>query len=219
MSIQFGPFTLDLETRQLLRSGRDVHLTPKAFDLLATLALSRPSAQSKQVLHARLWKDTFVAEANLSNLVGEIRAALDDRDRVATWIRTVHGFGYAFCGEAIAVPARAQPAAAHPECWLAWGHRRFPLSIGEHVIGRDPDVDIPLDESTVSRRHARLLVTIDGAVLEDFESKNGTLRGGEPVTGPVALSDGDALQIGSLILTFHMRPPLGSTDTHARTLR
>ena len=107
MSIQFGPFTLDLETRQLLRSGRDVHLTPKAFDLLATLALSRPSAQSKQVLHARLWTDTFVAEANLSNLVGEIRAALDDRDRVATWIRTVHGFGYAFCGEAIAVPARA----------------------------------------------------------------------------------------------------------------
>ena len=68
----------------------------------------------------------------------------------------------------------------------------------------------------MSRRHARLLVTADGAVLEDFDSKNGTLRGGEPVTGQVALADGDALHIGALILTFHRRPPLPSTDTHAR---
>jgi hypothetical protein len=76
---------------------------------------------------------------------------------------------------------------------------------------RDPDVDIQLDESTVSRRHARLLVTADRAVLEDFDSKNGTLRGGEPVMGQVALADGDALDIGALILTFHRRPPLLSS--------
>jgi DNA-binding response OmpR family regulator len=48
VSIQFGPFTLDLDTRQLVRAGRDVHLTPKAFDLLATLAVDRLSALSKQ---------------------------------------------------------------------------------------------------------------------------------------------------------------------------
>ena len=215
MSIQFGPFTLDLDTRQLLRDGRAVHLTPKAFDLLAALALDRPSALRKQILQERLWPGTFVTDANLSNLVGEIRAALDDRGRVSTWIRTVHGFGYAFCGEAVTVRVRNETAPA-ASCWLAWGHRRFPLSLGEHVIGRDPDVDIQLDESTVSRRHARLLVTADQAVLEDFDSKNGTLRGGEPVTGQVALCDGDALHIGALVLTFHTRPPLVSTDTHAR---
>ena len=44
----------------------------------------------------------------------------------------------------------------------------------EHVIGRDPDVEIRLDQSTVSRRHARLVVTTEGAVLEAFVSKNGT---------------------------------------------
>ncbi len=219
MSIQFGPYTLDLETRQLLREGRDVHLTPKAFDLLATLALSRPSAQSKQVLHARLWPDTFVPRPTCriswerSGGPRRPRPRRDlDSDGPRVRLRLLRRGGH----RAAHAPSAA---AAHPGCWLAWGHRRFPLSLGEHVIGRDPDVDIPLDESTVSRRHARLLVTIDGAVLEDFDSKNGTLRGGEPVTGPVALSDGDALHIGSLILTFHMRPPLGSTDTHARTLR
>ena len=219
MSIQFGPYTLDLETRQLLREGRDVHLTPKAFDLLATLALTRPSAQSKQVLHARLWPDTFVAEANLSNLVAEIRAALDDRDRVPMWIRTVHGFGYAFCGEAITVP----DAPSRPLPIAGVLARVGPPSLS--AVDRrtrhrpDPDVEIRLDESTVSRRHARLLVTIDGAVLEDFESKNGTLRGGEPVTAPVRLADGDALQIGSLLLTFHMRRRSGRPTRTPGALR
>ena len=36
--------------------------------------------------------------------------------------------------------------------------------------------------STVSRRHARLVVTAEGTVLEDFGSKNGTFRGSERVT-------------------------------------
>ena len=75
--------------------------------------------------------------------------------------------------------------------------------IGEHVIGRDPDVEVRLDASTVSRRHARLVVTAEGTVLEDFGSKNGTFRGGERVTSPVQLADGDAIRIGSLLVTFH----------------
>ena len=81
MKIQFGPFTLDSGTRQLTRDGGAIHLTPKAFELLETLALERPKVLSKTALQERLWPDTFVAEANLSNLVAEVRAALDDRAR------------------------------------------------------------------------------------------------------------------------------------------
>src|SRR5258708_2581175 len=71
VQIRFGPFILDLGTRQLTRAVGEVHLSPKAFELLSALALERPNALSKEVLQQRLWPATFVAEANLSNLVAE----------------------------------------------------------------------------------------------------------------------------------------------------
>ncbi len=210
---QFGDFTLDLETRQLSRAAQVLHLTPKAFELLTTLVQERPRVISKKELLERLWPDTFVAEANLSNLVAEIRDVLEDRARAPLFIRTAHGFGYAFCGSATALAAARGEAAVHPACWLEWDRQRFPLSFGEHVIGRDPDVDVRLDQSTVSRRHARLLVTADGTMLEDFGSKNGTFRCHERVTAPVPLVDGDSIGIGSLVMTFHCQAPSLSTDT------
>jgi DNA-binding winged helix-turn-helix (wHTH) protein len=214
--ICFGPFTVDLETRQLLRDAREIHLTPKAFELLTALVLERPKVLSKTTLQERLWPGTFVAEANLSNLIAEIREALDDRARAPKFIRTAHGFGYAFCGDTAAPPAGRQAAAAkRPTCWLEWDQRQFPLSIGEHVIGRDPDLEVTLDSATVSRRHARVVVTAEGSLLEDFGSKNGTFRGSERVTSPVPLADGDAIRIGSLLLTFRMRALGMSTETQA----
>jgi len=170
------------------------------------------------VLQERLWPETFVAEANLSNLVAEVREALDDDARAPRFIRTAQGFGYAFSGEATNVRG-AVKAAEQPSCWLEWDGRRFPLSIGEHFIGRDSDVEVRLDASTVSRRHAKLLVTADGTVLEDIDSKNGTFRGSERVTSPVRLADGDAIRIGSLLVTFHLRAPFGSTETHMEVAR
>jgi DNA-binding winged helix-turn-helix (wHTH) protein len=215
VTIQFGPFTLDFDTRQLTKGGREVHLAPKAFDLLVTLVLERPKVLSKSVLQQRLWPDTFVAEANLSNLVAEIRGAVGDRARTPLFIRTAHGFGYAFCGDATVLPGADAPGSGPSSCWLEWGSRRFPLSVGEHVIGRDPGVEVRLDASTVSRRHARLVVTADATVLEDFGSKNGTFRGSERVSSPIQLADGDAIHVGSLLVTFHVRGP-GSTETQVR---
>jgi len=201
--VRFGPFTLDRETRQLTQDDRELHLSPKAFELLLALADARPKVVSKADLQQRLWPQTFVAEANLSNLVAEIRETLGDRARDPLFIRTVHGFGYAFCGDAA---ERRQPEreSAQASCWLEWGGRRFPLSEGEHVIGRDPAAAIRLDDSTVSRHHATLLVTTDGATIQDCGSKNGTFREGERLTSPVRLSDGDAIRIGALLVNFHL---------------
>jgi DNA-binding winged helix-turn-helix (wHTH) protein len=213
--IRFGPFVLNLDTRQLTEDNRQIHLTPKAFDLLTMLVQDRPKVLSKAALQNRLWPDTFVAEANLSNLIAEIREALRDQAHAPTFIRTAHGFGYAFSGEATTFADTAS-ALERPSCWLEWDRLRFPLALGEHVIGRDPDVEVRLDDSTVSRRHARLVVTTEGTVLEDFGSKNGTFRGGERVTGPVRLADGDAIRIGSLLVTFRSRSLMMSTDTQTQ---
>jgi DNA-binding winged helix-turn-helix (wHTH) protein len=213
VQIRFGPFNLDLDTRQLISARKEIHLSPKAFDLLVALVQERPNVLSKATLQERLWPETFVAEANLSNLVAEVREALEDEARAPRFIRTVHGFGYAFCAEAASLPAVRDTRPARPACWLQWGDKRFPLVPGDHVVGRDPDVEIQLDSSTVSRRHARFVVTTDGTVLEDFGSKNGTYCRGERVTTPVALLDGDEIRIGSVLVTFHLRAPNESTET------
>jgi len=215
MKTRFGPFTLDPQARQLLRATEQVHVSPKAFDLLAALLQSRPNVLSKDTLQQQLWPDTFVAEANLSNLVAEIRQALGDSSREPRFIRTVHRFGYAFCGEAAMIAADPRESAP-VRCWIEWGLKRFPMSVGGYVIGRDPDTDIRIESATVSRRHARIVVSNDGAVLEDFGSKNGTYRNDTRVTEPVPLRNGDQIRLGSLRLLFNVRES-DSTETQVES--
>ena len=59
-------------------------------------------------------------------------------------------------------------------------------------------------------------MTAVGASLEDFGSKNGTLRGTERVRSLIPLADGDTIHIGSLLLTYHARPLVLSTDTQGQ---
>jgi DNA-binding winged helix-turn-helix (wHTH) protein len=93
---RFGRFVLDSLARRLLCEGRPVHLSPKAFGLLEVLVETRPKAWSKQELHEHLWPDVVVVDANLANLVAELRHALDDDATRPRFIRTVPRFGYAF---------------------------------------------------------------------------------------------------------------------------
>ncbi|HKZ44205.1 MAG TPA: FHA domain-containing protein [Anaerolineales bacterium] len=69
------------------------------------------------------------------------------------------------------------------------------------VIGREPHCDIVIDDRQVSRYHAKFTPTIEGVMLEDMDSKNGTHCNGILVENPVVLKDGDAVQI-SLVQQF-----------------
>jgi DNA-binding winged helix-turn-helix (wHTH) protein len=60
--VRFGAFTLDDARRALLRGDTAIHLTPKAFDLLALLASEAPRVVNKTELHERLWPGTFVSD-------------------------------------------------------------------------------------------------------------------------------------------------------------
>jgi len=203
MRVEFGPFTFDSDTRELLEGGRRVHVSPKAFDLLLVLLERRPKVVTKAELHDRVWAGVFVGDATLSVAVAELRGALGDDSREGRWIRTVHRVGYAFAGEAADVPAgAARPARFDWRCWLTWNDRRFPLADGRHVVGRDPRCDVWVEASGVSRRHARITVSGERAEIEDLESRNGTFVGGRRVTAPRPLADGDELELGSATLTF-----------------
>lgn len=198
MRVRFGEFVFDSASRELTRRGQAVRLAPKAFDLLQILIEERPRAVRKEQLRDRLWPDVVVEEANLKNLVGEIRAALGG-EKV---IRTVHRYGYAFAADG----NTPEPATS---ARLIEGDRVHRLKAGQNLIGRDDDCAVVLDFTGVSRHHARITVEHGRFVLEDLGSKNGTFQNDTRLAATaVELRDGDRIRLGGLPLTFrsNMRP-------------
>ena len=220
MKVRFAEFTLDAEARRLIRRGTgDIHLSPKAFDLLRILIERRPNVLDKAALHAQIWPRTFVVDATLSVVVAELRRALADPAREPRFIRTVHALGYAFCGDAVDLEAAPDPGAAR--CWLMWNERAILLAEGEQVIGRDPGCAVWLDAPGVSRRHARIDVDRggDGVRIEDLGSKNGTFVNASPTRGVAQVADGDEIQVGRATLTVRIWPRGKAPETERITKR
>jgi DNA-binding winged helix-turn-helix (wHTH) protein len=213
VSLRFADCVLDPAARQLVRGGRPVPLSPKAFDLLALLVEARPRAVSKAEIRDRLWPRTFVNETNLTGLVTEIRAALGDSRRAARCLRTVHGYGYAFAAPVSELPAAPSAPATDFSCRLIWGNREIVLIEGDNVLGRSHAAQIWIDSHTVSRRHASVRVDRGDARLRDLGSKNGTCLNGERLTGEAPLADGDEIRVGAARMVFRRHDPAGSTAT------
>jgi DNA-binding winged helix-turn-helix (wHTH) protein len=216
MRVQFGPFVLDSDTRQLHREGREVHLTPKAWELLELLVRSRPRAVSKTAIKRALWPDAHVGAGSLTVLMAELRTGLGDDARHPTWIRTVLRYGYAFVGEAAEeADIGPGPSASSPQPVprVVWGRRVLPLVEGQNVIGRDEDTALRIDVPGISRRHALIRVRGGEATLEDLGSKNGTYLRGCRLEGPEVLRDGEVFVLGDVALVFRTGPLGGSTVT------
>lgn len=79
---------------------------------------------------------------------------------------------------------------------VRWNGREISLREGETAIGRDPACQIVLDSPLVSRRHARLVVSTTGVMVEDLGSRNGVRVNGAPVTGGVSVLAGDRILVG-----------------------
>ncbi len=208
MRLDLGPVTLDTDRHQVFRGNKPVHVTKKAYQLLELLLENRPRALSKQEIQSALWPKTFVADTSLTSLVNEIRTLLSETARKPRFIRTVHGYGYAFEGTASPSPAS--------RCRLVWGEREVPLDEGENILGRDLASPGSIQDTSLSRRHARITISGDAATIEDLSSKNGTFVDEKRVKGPVPLSDGDTVRLGLVRLVF--RAP-GSFSTTTKTVR
>jgi DNA-binding winged helix-turn-helix (wHTH) protein len=202
---QFGPFRIDADARQLFRGGDELHLSPKAFDLLCLLLQERPKVIERRELHARIWPDTHVVDANLNVLVAEIRRVLGDNAQQPRYVRTVHGVGFAFCGTAVPL-STASAGGDVMRCWLVSSVGTFRLQEGENTIGRDPHCDVFLETPAVSRRHASIRVDSRAGtvLLQDLGSTNGTRLHGSPIAEPTPLADGDVITVESVELKFRL---------------
>jgi len=96
---------------------------------------------------------------------------------------------------------------------LRQGSREVELPLGRFVIGRAESCQLPLEDPLVSRHHAAVDVTGQGATLRDLESRNGVRLNGTRITAPMALSLGDKIGIGGVELLFGQQ-----SDKSAQTL-
>lgn len=216
MRVRFGECVLDSETRELHVRGESVHLQPKAFQFLELLLQNRPRALSKGQIHEKLWEGTFVSDGTLTSLLAEVRDAIGDVARHSRFVRTVHRFGYAFCGDAQEVREGSGKVGRKSSCWLLRGRKRISIEPGEAIIGRDPGASVSIDDSSVSRRHTRVVFGEEGATLEDLGSKNGTFLSGTRVAAAVPLSDRDKIKIGAVPLTVRIFAVRESTETEEK---
>jgi adenylate cyclase len=93
--------------------------------------------------------------------------------------------------------------------------KEFPLGEEEVLIGRTEDNDLVLDDSSVSRKHAKIAKESGRYRLTDLGSHNGTILNGELIQS-VLLNDGDQIKIGQNRLTFFVQAP--RTASPARTV-
>jgi DNA-binding winged helix-turn-helix (wHTH) protein len=210
--VVFGECMFNPEARELRRSDRRVELSARTVELLLALLEARPRALSRAQLHDRLWPETYVSETSLPHLVGELRKALGDDPREPRYVRTIHRFGYAFCGEARLAGERGELRVVSGAL-LRHGRYEVALLEGENLIGRDPEAVVTVISDRASRRHARIVITGGQAVLEDLGSKNGTLLNAHPVDGSMPLHEGDEILIGRQAFVYCEAPSADTTRT------
>jgi len=96
---EFGDFLLDTKEKVLLREGKPVSITPKAFELLLVLVSNHGHLVEKNALISAVWAESFVEEANLPFTIGLLRKALGDDAQKPAFIETVPKRGYRFIAD------------------------------------------------------------------------------------------------------------------------
>ncbi len=99
MIYRFGRYELNLSTRELLADGKNCHLEPQVFALLALLVDQHDRFVSKEELIEKVWDGRIVSDAALASRVKAARQALDDDGKSQRFIKTLHRRGYRFVAE------------------------------------------------------------------------------------------------------------------------
>jgi pSer/pThr/pTyr-binding forkhead associated (FHA) protein len=78
----------------------------------------------------------------------------------------------------------------------------------EVTIGRDPACECPVEDESISARHARLSYHHNQWWLEDLDSTNGTLLNQEKLAIPTVIISGDEFRCGSTLFTVALASDL-----------
>ncbi len=95
-NFEFHEFLLDPQEKVLLRDGKPLPITPKAFQLLFVLLEKHGHLVEKDELMKSVWADSFVEEGNITFTIGLLRKLLEDDTKNPRFIETVPRRGYRF---------------------------------------------------------------------------------------------------------------------------
>jgi DNA-binding winged helix-turn-helix (wHTH) protein len=211
--VRFGVFEANLRTKELYRQGHRVRLQEQPFDVLAVLLEHAGDLVTRDQLRERVWPGSVFVdfEHGLNRAVNKLRRALGDTAENSRFVETLARRGYRFTAPVEGSTPRKGAAAG--DLRVIWESQEVTLGEGDNLIGRTQDAAIPLESPSVSRRHACIRVSGDTAVLHDLGSRNGTLLNGSRLEAPRALSDGDEIRVGVVMLWFRVRAPNDAKTT------
>ena len=196
LGLQFGDFTLDVSERLLLREGRPVPLTPKAFDVLSALATRPGRLVTKDELIKEVWPDSFVEENNLAYHVFALRRALGETPEGGKYVETVPKRGYRFIAP-VKAASRADIVALVDS----------PLAANDTDTGRERAVDLGAGDSENRNRST-------GAPDDSEPVDAGTARDDQRAarfpsrTTALWLAAGACSAAIVLVLVYRSRPPV-----------
>lgn len=208
-----GDWLVEPSVNRLTRGDQTVQLELKAMEVLLCLVESAGEVVTKRQILDMVWQTEFVSDNTLQRRVAELRGAFGDDRKAPSYIETIHKLGYRLIApvEGVALPVSGGEGAT---CWLICESSSIPLQPGETVIGRGTEADIVIRSPKVSRRHARIAVDANQAVIEDLGSTNGTSVNGSRLDAPRALLHGDEIQIGRGARVYQF----ARSDTDAETV-
>ncbi len=201
---QLGEWLVDPDLGRLTRGATTVHVELRVMDVLVYLAIHTSELVTRKELIDSVWGTEFISDNTLTHAIAELRSALEDDAKNPTYIETLHRRGYRLLAR-VGDPGSKESGntAERSIMTVVDGDRRVRLGIGENIIGRLPWATVTIESLQVSRRHARIVVDDESAILEDLGSKNGTRLNGRPVNRPSTLSDGDKISLGSHVVGIH----------------
>ena len=196
---------------RLVRGESRVQIRPRPMDVLCFRAQQQGEVVSKAEILAAVGPERYMAESVLGRSITELRAILGDDAAEPRYVETIAKRRYRPFAPVqradLPAPRRGQEPRAAPKalsspeehtCSLCWGERKIPRAEGEDVIGRADEAAVRLESPQLSRRHARIVVSGDRAVLEDFGSKNGTCVRDQMVPTPVVLPTATRSSAGAI---------------------
>ncbi|MEL7167208.1 MAG: AAA family ATPase [Pseudomonadota bacterium] len=108
MRFQFLNFIVDAQKRELSQGGRQLHISPKNFEVLVHLVQNRDRMVPKSELMERFWSNN-ISDAALQKSISQLRRHFTDADETSRIIRTYHGRGFRFVADTERADA-AQPS-------------------------------------------------------------------------------------------------------------
>lgn len=92
-----GDLTIHARSRQVLRGGKEIQLTPKEFDILYFLARNRGIVFTKEQIYQAIWEeDYYTTDSNIMAFIRKLRKKIEPNPDAPEYILTIWGIGYKF---------------------------------------------------------------------------------------------------------------------------